>query len=76
MMGLIRMYEWDRLDRRIDDVEKRLDELREDLAVERARNDRIWWKVGALAAIVAVVASEVFGNGVIGGTIDILMGWF
>ena len=70
------MYEWDRLDRRIDDVDKRLDELREDLAVERARNDRIWWKVGALAAIVAVVASEVFGNGVIGGTIDILMGWF
>ena len=44
MMGMIRMYEWDRLDRRIDDTEKRLDELREDLAVERARNDRIWWK--------------------------------
>jgi len=75
MMGLIRMYEWDRLDRRIDETEKRLDELREDLAVERARNDRIWWKVGALAAIVAVVASEVFGNGLIGSAIDIIMGW-
>lgn len=70
------MYEWDRLDRRIDDVEKRLDELREDLAVERARNDRIWWKVGALAAIVAVVASEVFGNGLIGSSIDMLLGWW
>lgn len=75
MKGTIPMYEWDRLDRRIDDLEKRLDELREDLAVERARNDRIWWKVGALAAIVAVVASEVFGNGLIGNAIDIVVGW-
>lgn len=70
------MYEWDRLDRRIDDAEKRMDELRQDLAAERARNDRIWWKVGALAAIVAIVASEVFGNGMIGNAIDIAVGWF
>lgn len=75
-MGMISMYEWDRLDRRIDDAEKRMDELRQDLAAERARNDRIWWKVGALAAIVAIVASEVFGNGMIGNAIDVLVGWF
>lgn len=70
------MYEWDRLDRRIDDAEKRMDELRQDLAAERARNDRIWWKVGALAAVVAIVASEVFGNGMIGSAIDMMVGWF
>lgn len=69
-----RMYEWDRLDKRIDDLEKRVDEIREDLQIERSRNDRIWWKVGALAAIVAIVASEVFGNGLIGNAIDILVG--
>lgn len=69
-----RMYEWDRLDKRIDDLEKRVDEIREDLQIERSRNDRIWWKVGALAAIVAIVASEVFGNGLIGNAIDILIG--
>lgn len=69
-----RMYEWDRLDKRIDDLEKRVDEIREDLQIERSRNDRIWWKVGALAAIVAIVASEVFGNGLIGNAIDILLG--
>lgn len=68
------MYEWDRLDKRIDDLEKRVDEIREDLQIERSRNDRIWWKVGALAAIVAIVASEVFGNGLIGNAIDILLG--
>ena len=68
------MYEWDRLDKRIDDLEKRVDEIREDLQIERSRNDRIWWKVGALAAIVAIVASEVFGNGLIGNAIDILVG--
>lgn len=68
------MYEWDRLDKRIDDLEKRVDEIREDLQIERSRNDRIWWKVGALAAIVAIVASEVFGNGLIGNAIDILIG--
>lgn len=69
-----RMYEWDRLDKRIDDLEKRVDEIREDLQIERSRNDRIWWKVGALAAIVAIVASEVFGNGLIGNAIDVLLG--
>lgn len=69
-----RMYEWDRLDKRIDDLEKRVDEIREDLQIERSRNDRIWWKVGALAAIVTIVASEVFGNGLIGNAIDILLG--
>ena len=74
MKGMSRMYEWDRLDKRIDDLEKRVDEIREDLQIERSRNDRIWWKVGALAAIVAVVASEVFGNGLIGNAIDILLG--
>ena len=68
------MYEWDRLDKRIDDLEKRVDEIREDLQIERSRNDRIWWKVGALAAIVAIVASEVFGNGLIGNAIDVLLG--
>ena len=74
MKGMSRMYEWDRLDKRIDDLEKRVDEIREDLQIERSRNDRIWWKVGALAAIVAIVASEVFGNGLIGNAIDILIG--
>ena len=74
MKGMSRMYEWDRLDKRIDDLEKRVDEIREDLQIERSRNDRIWWKVGALAAIVAIVASEVFGNGLIGNAIDILLG--
>ena len=68
------MYEWDRLDRRIDDVEKRIDEMKQELAIERGRNDRIWWKVGALAAIVAIVAGHVFGSGFIADAINLLVG--
>ena len=44
---------------------------------QSSRLDGIWWKIGLLAGIVSLIATEVFGNGV-GGIFSTLIGgwWF
>lgn len=44
-----------------------------EIRAESNRLDGIWWKIGLLAGIVSIIASEVFGGG-IGGAISTLLG--
>ena len=57
------------------DLKKQISEMREEIARQNDRLRGIWWKMGLLAGIVAVISSEVFGDG-IGGIINFLLGGF
>ena len=50
-----------------------MNETRLEIRAQSNRFDRIWWKIGLLAGIVAIISSEVFGGGV-GEVVNILIG--
>ena len=57
------------------DLKKQLTEMRTEISAQNDRLRGIWWKMGLLAGIVAMISAEVFGNG-IGSIINIILGGF
>lgn len=57
------------------DLKRQLTEMRTEIAQQNDRLRGIWWKMGLLAGIVAMISAEVFGNG-IGSIINIILGGF
>lgn len=56
-------------------MKKQIAETRMEIRAQSNRLDGIWWKIGLLAGIVSLIASEVFGEG-IGAGINTLIGWW
>ena len=55
------------------DLKKQISELREEMARQNDRMRGIWWKMGLMAGIVAMISAEVFGSG-IGGIVNMVLG--
>lgn len=58
----------------IEDLKRQITDLRLELRAESNRLNGIWWKMGLLAGIVSIIASEVFGGG-IGSVVNLILGW-
>ena len=67
------MHPQDTIQLQIEDLKRQIAETRMEIRAESNRLDGIWWKIGLLAGIVSIIASEVFGGG-IGGAISTLLG--
>ena len=46
-----------------------------EIRAQSNRLDGIWWKIGVMAGVIAVITSEVFGSG-IGAAVNTLIGVF
>ena len=65
----------DRDNQTIQQIQKQIAQLRDELAVERGRINSLWWKIALLAGLVSAVIGKVFGS-TAGAAIDILTGWW
>jgi len=63
----------DPIQRQILELQNQLRETRLEIRVQADRLNGLWWKLGLMAGIISVIASEVFGAG-IGGVISTLIG--
>ena len=63
----------DQIQRQILELQNQLRETRLEIRVQADRLNGLWWKLGLMAGIISVIASEVFGAG-IGGVISTLIG--
>ena len=69
------MHPMDQYQAQMADLKRQLTEMRTEIAQQNDRLRGIWWKMGLLAGIVAMISAEVFGNG-IGSIINIILGGF
>lgn len=60
---------------RIAEIKDQINQLRNELAIERARINSLWWKFALLAGLISAVMGKVFGS-TVGGVIDILTSWW
>ena len=65
----------DQTQTQLADLKEQIRELRLEMRTESARLDGIWWKIGLLAGIVSIIASEIYGSGV-AGALNTLIGWW
>ena len=63
----------DPIQRQILELQNQLRETRLEIRVQADRLNGLWWKLGLMAGIISVIASEVFGAG-IGGIVSTLIG--
>lgn len=52
-----------------------IQETKTEIRVQENRINGLWWKIGVMAGVIAVITSEVFGSG-IGGAVNTLIGVF
>ena len=52
-----------------------IQETRTEIRVQENRINGLWWKIGVMAGVIAVITSEVFGSG-IGAAVNTLIGVF
>jgi len=52
-----------------------IQETRTEIRVQENRINGMWWKIGVMAGVIAVITSEVFGSG-IGAAVNTLIGVF
>ena len=63
----------DPIQRQIRELKDMIQETRTEIRVQENRINGLWWKIGVMAGVIAVITSEVFGSG-IGGAISTLLG--
>ena len=63
----------DPIQRQIRELKEMIQETRTEIRVQENRINGLWWKIGVMAGVIAVITSEVFGSG-IGGAVNTLLG--
>ena len=63
----------DPIQRQIRELKEMIQETRTEIRVQENRINGLWWKIGVMAGVIAVITSEVFGSG-IGGAVSTLLG--
>ena len=63
----------DPIQQQIRELKEMIQETRTEIRVQENRINGLWWKIGVMAGVIAVITSEVFGSG-IGGAISTLLG--
>ena len=69
------MHPQDTIQLEIQDLRKQIQETRMEIRTQSNRIDGLWWKIGLMAGVVAIMVSEVFGQG-IGSIFSTLIGVF
>ena len=54
-------------------IKREINDLRNEIAVERGRINSLWWKFGIIAGLVSAIAGRVFGDSV-SAIVDIILG--
>ena len=70
---MVTMMQQDPIQRQIRELKEMIQETRTEIRVQENRINGLWWKIGVMAGIIAVITSEVFGSG-IGGAVNTLLG--
>lgn len=63
----------DPIQQQIRELKEMIQETKTEIRVQENRINGLWWKIGVMAGIIAVITSEVFGSG-IGGAVNTLLG--
>ena len=63
----------DPIQQQIRELKNLIQETKTEIRVQENRINGLWWKIGVMAGIIAVITSEVFGSG-IGGAVSTLLG--
>ena len=63
----------DPIQQQIRELKDLIQETKTEIRVQENRINGLWWKIGVMAGVIAVITSEVFGSG-IGGAISTLLG--
>ena len=63
----------DPIQQQIRELKDLIQETKTEIRVQENRINGLWWKIGVMAGVIAVITSEVFGSG-IGGAINTLLG--
>ena len=63
----------DPIQQQIRELKDLIQETKTEIRVQENRINGLWWKIGVMAGIIAVITSEVFGSG-IGGAVSTLLG--
>ena len=63
----------DPIQQQIRELKDMIHETRTEIRVQENRINGLWWKIGVMAGVIAVITSEVFGSG-IGGAVNALLG--
>ena len=69
------MHPMDQYQAQIAELKKEIRQLQTQILEQNDRLRGVWWKMGLMAGIVAMISAEVFGNG-IGGIVNIILGGF
>ena len=67
------MHQQDQFNAQIQELKNQIQETRMEIRAQSNRLDGIWWKIGLMAGVISIIASEVFGAGV-GSAISTLIG--
>lgn len=63
----------DPIQQQFRELKEMIQETKTEIRVQENRINGLWWKIGVMAGIIAVITSEVFGSG-IGGAVNTLLG--
>lgn len=63
----------DPIQQQIRELKDLIQETKTEIRVQENRINGLWWKIGVMAGVIAVITSEVFGAG-IGGAVSTLIG--
>ena len=63
----------DPIQQQIRELKEMIQETKTEIRVQENRINGLWWKIGVMAGVIAVITSEVFGSG-IGGAVSTLIG--
>ena len=63
----------DPIQQQIRELKDLIQETKTEIRVQENRINGLWWKIGVMAGVIAVITSEVFGSG-IGGAVNTLLG--
>ena len=69
------MHPMDQHQAEIQELKKEIRQLQNQILEQNDRLRGVWWKMGLMAGIVAMISAEVFGSG-IGGIVNIILGGF
>ena len=69
------MHPMDQYQAQIAELKKEIRQLQNQILEQNDRLRGVWWKMGLMAGIVAMISAEVFGSG-IGGIVNIILGGF
>ena len=70
---MVTVMQQDPIQRQIRELKDMIQETRTEIRVQENRINGLWWKIGVMAGVIAVITSEVFGSG-IGGAVSTLLG--